>query len=121
MPTRIHRKAQGTQGLTFDLKRMLNLRGVLKPHAYLKKAGLSPSIATNLLQGFAGGLRWQDIEQLCLALNCTPNDLFKWRGDGNDLPQNSELRKLIRPEISPNIMEKLKDLSVEEAEKLAGG
>lgn len=121
MQKRINRKAEGTQGLALTLKRILSLRGVLKPHSYLKKAGLTGNTATNLLQGQVGGLRWEQLEQLCLALNCTPNDLFTWRGDGSNLPSYHELRKLVRPETVLNLTNKLNSLSPDEAEKWMGG
>jgi DNA-binding Xre family transcriptional regulator len=121
MPKRIHHNPENKHGLAFDLKRLLDVRGITKPHQFLKKAGISPNVATNLLQGYAGGLKWEQIEQLCVALNCGPSHLFRWMGDGSDLPENHELRKLVKPDKVPNVLEKLQSLSPEEAEKLIGG
>jgi len=121
MQRRKHRNPAKTRGLVFDLKRLLEVRGVTNNHTFLTKAGISRDVATNLLQGYAGGLKWEQIEQLCVALNCGPSHLFRWMGDGSDLPANHELRKLVRPDTVLNVQERLNNLSPEEAERLIGG
>ena len=115
------KRSPATEHLQFDVQRMLKIRGVQTFAPFMKAAGISYKTALDMVAGRYGSIKWSQMEKLCLALNCTPNDLFKWKGDGSDLPANSELLKLIRPETSPNIMDKLKGLSVEDAEKLLAG
>ncbi len=107
--------------LQFDVVRMLKLRGVKNYATFLNTAGISYNTALAMVAGRYGSIKWKQMEQLCLALNCTPNDLFRWQGDGSDLPPNSELRKLVRPEKNLNVTEWLNTLSADEAAKIIGG
>jgi hypothetical protein len=53
------------------------------------------------------------MENLCVALNCTPNNLFEWRTTENSsMPENHSLQSLVR-EKTQHISELVKDLPVE--------
>jgi hypothetical protein len=70
--------------LVFNLSRVLTLRGVEKPFAFLVKRGFYRTIASNLLNNRTVNIKISHIETLCRALNCTPNDLFELKAAEND-------------------------------------
>ena len=59
-----------------SLKRMMALRDISTPHRYVQKLGIPQGSATAWLHNRNASLRLEQLEKLCLALNCTPNDLF---------------------------------------------
>jgi hypothetical protein len=53
----------------------------------------------------------KDIERLCIALNCTPNDLFEWQADGKTvLAENHSLNALEKSGQTKNLQEMVKDI-----------
>jgi len=104
--------------LIYNLRRILSLRGIDKPHAFLVKNGFSPSTASNMLAYYPVVFKVKALEKLCIALNCTPNDLFEWRASENSvITENHALRTLVKEKVSP-IAEMVKDLSVEKLGEL---
>ncbi len=75
--------------------------------------GFASSSASNMLKIYPIVLKVRSLEKLCVALNCTPNDLFEWR-DGKDetLPADHALNTL-RKEAIKNFSELMKDLPLE--------
>ena len=81
--------------LIYNLRRALNLRGIDKPHAFLVRNGFSRATATNMLVYYPVVFKVRSLEKLCIALNCTPNDLFEWRDKENSaLPAEHALNGL---------------------------
>ncbi|CAN5587913.1 hypothetical protein BH10ACI1_BH10ACI1_08850 [soil metagenome] len=104
--------------LYFNIRRLLDLRGIDKPYAFLVKNGFVSQTATNMINNQVGHIKPQQMEKLCLLLNCTPNDLFDWRPDKNMVvPDNHALRSLTK-EKSSSITEMVKDLPVEKLGQL---
>lgn len=104
--------------LYFNIKRVLALRGIEKPYAFLVKNGFASQTATNLSNNQIGHIKPSQIEKLCLLLNCTPNDLFDWRPDANSsVSENHALRTLIKEKI-PSFSEMVKDMPVEKLGEL---
>lgn len=64
--------------LMLNLKKVLRLRGVEKHYNFLVELGFVPATARVLLQGGSSVIKYESLERLCVALNCTPNDLFEW-------------------------------------------
>jgi len=101
--------------LIFNVKRVLDLRGIDKPYAFLHHNGFVRSTSGNLVNGNVWEIKLRHIEKLCLLLNCTPNDLFEWRAD-KDAPPVSEthaLKSLKREKDVPRISEIVKDMPIE--------
>ena len=69
--------------LKFNLDAILYARGVKKKYPFLSKLGLTYRVARRLADGDTQMLRTNHIEKICLALNCTPNDLLQWTPEGN--------------------------------------
>lgn len=104
--------------LIYNLQRVLALRGIDKPHAFLVKNGFAASTASNMLSFYPVVFKVKALEKLCIALNCTPNDLFEWRPSENSvIPENHSLKTLVKEKASP-IAEMVKDLPVEKLNRL---
>src|SRR5690606_26595516 len=99
--------------LIYNLRRILALRGIDKPHAFLVKNGFAPSTASNMLAYYPIVFKVKSLEKLCVALRCTPNDLFEWREtEKSSVPENHPLQTLVREKVKP-IAEMVKDLPLE--------
>jgi DNA-binding Xre family transcriptional regulator len=97
--------------LKFNLKNILGLRGIEKPIGFLVKTGLGYPTAHKLLKAANVSLRIGHIQQLCVALNCTPNDLFEWKPDANTiLPEGHSLNALNKSAGAKNLQEMVKDI-----------
>lgn len=64
-----------------NVKRIMSLRGVEKPYKFLLNLGFTPATANILLSSTAQRVTLEYLERLCLALNCTPNDLIEWQAN----------------------------------------
>lgn len=84
--------------LIINLKRVMRLRGVEKRSKLLVALGMAPATARNFLAGDAQRIQLEHLEKICLALNCTPNDLFEWHPSPpqNINPETRALNKLNR-------------------------
>lgn len=62
-----------------NLKKIMRLRGIENDYRMLLKLGFASSTARMLLDGSAYQIKFEQLEKICLALNCTPNDLLEWQ------------------------------------------
>jgi DNA-binding Xre family transcriptional regulator len=105
--------------LVFNLTRVLNLRGIDAPFAFLVKIGLTRSIAYNLTNYKVANIKIAHLEKLCRALNCTPNDLFDWKPDANEtLAESHSLKSLKRDKPAPRLSQIIKDIPVEKLDRI---
>ena len=102
--------------LKFNLDAILSARGVKKKYAFLSKLGLTYPVARRLADGDTQTLRTNHIEKICLALNCTPNDLLQWTPDGN-VASDHPLQALNRPQ-SVDILKEINQLPLNRLEEL---
>lgn len=65
--------------LSLNVKRMMRLRGVENHYHLMLELGFVPSTARAFLSGEIVLIKLEQLEKLCVALNCTPNDLLEWR------------------------------------------
>ena len=85
--------------LKYNLNRIIKTRMVQQPVGYLKQHGFPKQTAQRLLSGRFKILTTKQMEKLCLAFNCTPNDLIEWTQDDEKLlQQKPALQQLIRSE-----------------------
>lgn len=104
--------------LIFNLRRVLALRGIDKPFAFLLKKGFHRTIAANLANNSAVQIKISHIERLCRALNCTPNDMFEWQADENAVvSENYALKSLVREKSNTTISDIVHDISIEKLER----
>lgn len=78
----------------------MTARQIAYPHAFLTKNGMSNNSAHKMLSGSAVQVNFRQLTSLCVALNCTPNDLFALRD--LPLPENHQL-KIIQDITDPVI------------------
>jgi len=64
--------------LKVNILRVCEIRGINKSYTFFKNHGFSPAAATRIAGGYLNSFSLESIEKLCLALNCTPNDLLEW-------------------------------------------
>jgi len=106
--------------LYLNVKRILDLRGISRPFAYLLNNGFIRSTAHRFVRGDVRQIRFDHLEQLCLLLNCSPNDLLGWRADKNmKITENHPLQALSTPKNPPQLSELVKDIPVDKLDKIA--
>lgn len=105
--------------LYLNVGRVLDLRGIASRHySYLAKKGFVRSTAAKLASNQTWQIRYSLLEQLCLTLNCTPNDLFQWHpGEGQAVTENTALKTLMRGEQESVISQMIKDMPIEKLER----
>ena len=97
--------------LKFNPKRIFELRGIEKPVGFLVKLGFDYPQASRFLQARSPMLKIRHIERLCVALNCTPNDLFEWSaGKDEFLPDAHSLKILEKDASAKSLREMVKDV-----------
>lgn len=69
--------------LSINIKKVMRLRGIENHYGLLTSLGFVPSTARNFLRNDVVLVRLEQIERLCVALNCTPNDLLEWTPNPN--------------------------------------
>ena len=62
--------------IKLDVLRLLEEQGKTKYWLY-KQLGMSYQNFSNMVNNQTKSIRYENIETMCLLLNCTPNDLFK--------------------------------------------
>lgn len=106
--------------LYLNVKRVLTLRGIDKPYAFLVKNGFSHPTAINFINGRTLQIKIRQIEQLCLLLNCEPSDLFEWRETDKSpaIEENQALNNLKRERSAPTITEIVNELPFGKMEEI---
>ncbi len=105
--------------LTLNLKEQFKLKSILQKQTYLRKFGFSMGESQNLAsQKETKRLTLVQLEKLCVAFNCTPNDLLNYTPSPNaTIPKDHPLYSLKR-EPAPDIPEILQKLSADKLKEL---
>ncbi len=105
--------------LYFNIRRIISQRGIASPNKLLMKYGFTAYTASRILNNQVSGLSNEQLEKLCLALHCTPNDLYAWKkpSDGNITPDHPLHALLPKPE-SLNMVQQLQELPLEKLEEI---
>jgi DNA-binding Xre family transcriptional regulator len=106
--------------LKINILRVCQIRNIERPFSFFKNHGFSTSAATRIASGNLNGLALDSFEKVCLALNCTPNDLLEWVPSKNvNLSPNHSLNALKRNEaILASFTQLVKDASFDKIEKI---
>lgn len=97
--------------LHLDLYRVFEDKGIDNPHHFLKQNGFTAHTTSRLLNNKVESISFKHLEQICLLLNCSIDDLFSWKNnDKTGLYKNHELQKLKRGQRKGNITNSLKQL-----------
>ncbi len=104
--------------LKLNIKRLCTLYGITKPVGYLTKYGFASLTASNIIRGKIVGIKPAQIEKLCVAFHCTPNDLFEWiPGEKQKEITSHPLNTLIRQEAK-SLHDAIKGMCPEEISEL---
>ena len=91
------------------------MRGIQRPYSFLVKNGFAAQTATNWSQNYIGCVRAEQMEKLCMLLNCTPNDLFEWRDDNKTVVPDGHALSSLKKSNNPFV---LRDIPADKLEKL---
>ena len=106
--------------LILNVSRVIRLRGYDKAFSFLYNNGFSRSIANNILSKKAQEIKIDQIERLCVVLNCAPSDLFEWQPDANQrVGEQHALKSIVRTGDAPPITNIIKNVPIEKLEKLS--
>lgn len=102
-----------------NLNRIFKARGIEQPYRFLVKGGFVSFTAHKYKNGKVEQIRLDHIEQLCVLLNCTPNDIFEWTpndllDDRNDHP----LQKIRKQEKKIEIGKLLSKMPLQKLEEI---
>jgi len=64
------------------LSKAFKRKGITKGYRFLEDLGFNSNKASELNKDKTTVIRVDELEKLCHALWCTPNDLFGWQPDG---------------------------------------
>ncbi|MGB4776566.1 MAG: helix-turn-helix transcriptional regulator [Daejeonella sp.] len=105
--------------LQLNLQQIMVSKGIEKPWSFLRKCGINPTIASRLLTNTVKSINFKHQETICLALNCTIDDLFVWIPDEGpaDLSKHP-LQKLRQKEDTGNINQRIKNLPLDKLEEV---
>ena len=99
--------------LKYNLKRLINNRAVLQPVGHLKKFGFTFTTASRIVGGRFTTLKLSQLENLCIAFHCTPNDLLEYTPDEKIKTKDHPLTTLIRNEQTKKVNEILNDIPID--------
>ncbi len=103
--------------ITLNTRYHFRSRGIKKAFAFLRKLGFSHNLAHRLAQDDTKGIRFDQLEKLCIAFKCTPNDLLQWQDEGQNIDGEHPLRQLSqRPELEH--IQRIKSLPLETLQKV---
>lgn len=91
--------------ISLNLHRIMLQKGITRSYTYLRHLGITHFVATKYIAGSYKSMKFKDIEKMCIAMHCTPNDLLEWRKTENDidLPLTHPLKVLHHTETTTNI------------------
>jgi DNA-binding Xre family transcriptional regulator len=105
--------------LRYNIKRVLVLRGIERPHSFLMKNGFASQTARNFMTNNVVHIKPAQIERLCVLLHCTPNDLYEWQPNASaPVAENHPLKELKREKPAQSFSQMVKDLPVEKMSEL---
>ena len=116
-PRKNRRKAPALRhksGLKLNLKELFITRGIRHPYSEMSKLGISHAVIHSLISGTQVLLKIVHVEKICLALRCTPNDLFRWAPlQGANVPQSHPLHSLNRTLTEASLSTELAEMSLD--------
>lgn len=107
-----------TNMLKLHLTPLFKLRNIAHPYSFLRKHGFTHNTASKLISGESRECRYAHIEELCRLLLCTPNDLFLWKPQKEEVyPDELPLRQLMRKPEAFDLNDVLNKLPLEKVHR----
>ncbi|UXP34040.1 helix-turn-helix transcriptional regulator [Reichenbachiella agarivorans] len=104
--------------LKLNLEYIFRIRAIKNPYGFIKKLGFSHDVCHRLAHGQTLGVKMNQLEALCLALHCTPNDLMEFKDLDNKVSSDHPMNALIRDSATLDSMDKLRKLPLDKIELL---
>ena len=107
--------------IRWNLKRIFTAKGILTPNKFLIQNGHSKSYASSLMNDGVHSVSLKKLEQLCVSLNCTPNDLFDFVPDNKvSVPEGHALNSIRKSDMIGEVAKLMQDLPMEKIEEMWG-
>jgi len=104
--------------LQFSIVNYLNYKGIRNRIKFLQNHGFSYNAARHIVSDKMGNLQLKTVERLCLALQCTPNDILTYTPDEDNFTPTQPLNALNTERFKNVITEGMQHLNSEELEVL---
>lgn len=104
--------------LQFSVGNYLNFKGIRNRIKFLQKHGFTYNSSRHIVSDKMGSIQLKTIEKLCLALQCTPNDILTYTPDADNPTPNQPLNALSAERFKNIITEGMQHLNSEELEVL---
>lgn len=98
--------------LKYNIKYLLDARGITKHLGHLAKAGITYQMAHMLVSNKVAAIKPAVLEKICTHLNCTPNDLMEWIPEENTQTENHPLKPLLHKQLPQHIQNIMADIPV---------
>jgi DNA-binding Xre family transcriptional regulator len=106
--------------LYFNLKPIFKARQIEKPYTFLVKIGIAPHTAHKILNNNTHVMRLDNLEIICKALYCEPNELLAYKPDNsNPIAKDHPLNKLIPTQDNTDWQEQLKTMPLSKLKQMA--
>ena len=106
--------------LYLNLKPVLEARQIVKPYSFLVKIGIAPHTAHKILNNDSHVMRLDNLNLICKALYCQPNDLLMFKQDPNaPIEKSHPLIKLIPAIEDNNWQQQLKTLPLDKLKQIS--
>lgn len=105
--------------LYINIKRVMRLRGVPSSYKMLLEIGFAPATARRFLKNEGSRIDFGYLEKLCLALNCTPNDLLEWKPPETMTTAGEQALNKLKRDGKEDISKLLRSLPMEKFERVA--
>ena len=98
--------------LKYNIKSLLQARGITNPLAHLTKAGITYQMAHMLVANKVAAIKPAVLEKLCTHLKCTPNDLMEWMPEENTSSKNHPLEPLMKKQLPTQLQNIMQDIPI---------
>jgi DNA-binding Xre family transcriptional regulator len=99
--------------LTYNFNRIFAQRAIKNKAAFLIKAGFNRQTALRISNNKFRALKLSQLEKICLALHCTPNDIIQYTPDPQKPIANHPLTKLIHTELPEQLANIINDIPID--------
>ena len=98
-----------------NLQNLFKLRNISNARSWMINNGISPQNANRLLKNEQRHIKYDDIEKICLGLNCSPSDLFIWQPDNEAADiLNHPLQAIRSDKMLPDVLAELNNSTINE-------
>ena len=105
--------------LKLNISRVLALKGIDNSYSFLKAHGYKHNKAYHLSRSLTQKIDLNNLEDICLSLNCTPNDLFEWTPSKPETDiEGHALQSIRRKDAAVGLVKLVQGLPVEQMDEI---